>query len=364
MSTRALADVIVVGLGPAGACAAEAAANCGMRVVAIDRKRVAGLPVQCAEFVPGPLSAEVADIARATRQPINAMLTMVDASEAHVTPDFRGAMIDRAAFDQMLVAEAARAGATVCLGARVVSVGREGVRLDDGRVFDAGIIIGADGPRSIVGKAAGAVNRELVETRQITAPLRNPHNATDIFLSPDYRGGYAWLFPKGEVAHVGLGVEPCERHRLKPLLQRLHARLVAENRIGPEILHLTGGSIPVGGMLRPTGVIGARAVLLAGDAAGLANPVTGAGIASAVQSGRMAGAAAAALWRGVKAAGADYAEELADLFGVSLERALTRRRELSRAYAQSRRPGESELRRSWIAFAEYWTRPIADFSLT
>ena len=34
-------------------------------------------------------------------------------------------------------------------------------------------------------------------------------------------------------------------------------------------------------------------MLLAGDAAGLTNPVTGAGIASAVQSGALAGRAAA-----------------------------------------------------------------------
>ena len=35
-----------------------------------------------------------------------------------------------------------------------------------------------------------------------------PHDATDIFLRADYRGGYGWLFPKGAVANVGLGVEP------------------------------------------------------------------------------------------------------------------------------------------------------------
>ena len=55
----------------------------------------------------------------------------------------------------------------------------------------------------------------------------------------------------------------------------------------------TGGAIPVGGMLKPWGRLGAALVLLAGDAAGLANPVTGAGIAAAVQSGRLAGEAAA-----------------------------------------------------------------------
>jgi digeranylgeranylglycerophospholipid reductase len=40
-------DVIVLGLGPAGASAAAEAARRGCKVVALDRKREAGRPVQC-----------------------------------------------------------------------------------------------------------------------------------------------------------------------------------------------------------------------------------------------------------------------------------------------------------------------------
>ena len=354
MSARSEVDLIVVGLGPAGASAAAAAAKRGMRVIGLDRKRVAGAPVQCAEFVPAPLQGEIADLARAVRQPINAMVTMVGAEDSYETPDFRGAMIDRATFDAMLVDAAEKAGAQIRLGASVKSIDRDGIALQDGRLIDASIVIGADGPRSLVGKAMGAVNAEIVETRQITVSLRKPHEATDIFLSPDYRGGYAWLFPKGEVAHIGLGLEPALRHGLKPLLSQLHAKLIALERVGPEIRALTGGAIPVGGLLRAVGRIGERVAMLAGDAAGLTNPVTGAGIASAAVSGAMAGAAAAAIWRGAKGADADYAQELAEVFGVSLDRALMRRRELLSAYAGRARPGPAEMRRGWIAFPEYW----------
>ena len=66
------------------------------------------------------------------------------------------------------------------------------------------------------------------------------------------------------------------------------------------------------------GMLGDAPVLLAGDAAGLVNPVTGAGIPAAVISGRMAGEAAAALLAGNADAAADYAEDLDDMFGVSL----------------------------------------------
>jgi flavin-dependent dehydrogenase len=133
-----------------------------------------------------------------------------------------------------------------------------------------------------------------------------PHDATDIFLRPDYCGGYAWLFPKGAVANVGVGISIESRKSLKPLLDALCQKLAEERRIGTRTFALTGGAIPVGGRLRSIARLGRTAVLLAGDAAGLTNPVTGAGIASAVQSGALAGSAAIALLAGRAAALDEY----------------------------------------------------------
>lgn len=217
----------------------------------------------------------------------------------------------------------------------------------------ARVIIGADGPRSAVGQAIGQVNRELAETRQITVALLQPFEATDIFLSAGIRGGYAWLFPKGDVANLGLGVDPAARDRLKPLLESLHQHLVSEGRVGTEVFGHTGGAIPVGGILEPAGRCGEAAILLAGDAAGLTNPVTGAGINAAVISGTLAGEAAVRVCESVADAATDYAEELADLFGSSLARALARRRELMQSYATGA-PSPADLERSWIAFPAYW----------
>jgi len=333
------ADVLVLGLGPAGASAAAAAAARGCKVIALDRKRVPGVPVQCAEFVPALIPAEVAG---AVRQRIDAMATFVEEDAVDLQPNFPGHMLDRAAFDATLAAKAAAAGAWLRFGAMVRRVDREGVvELGDGTALRARVIIGADGPRSRAGKAIGSANTALVETRQITVPLKRAHSATDIFLSAAIPGGYGWLFPKGEVANLGAGVGPAHKARLKSIVAKLHAQL--RDRVGEEILSHTGGAIPVGGMLRPWGRLGETLVLLAGDAAGLANPVTGAGIAAAVQSGRLAGEAAA------RGSPERYQEELEDLFGASLDRALRRRREL-----MEKIPTKAMLRRGWIAYAEYW----------
>jgi flavin-dependent dehydrogenase len=271
------------------------------------------------------------------------MATFIEDDAPDLKPDFPGCMLDRAAFDASLAQAARRAGAEVrfsCFIRRITSRGM--VELGDGNQLSAPVIIGADGPRSRAGKAIGSVNTELVETRQITVGLTRPCAATDIFLSADIPGGYGWLFPKGAVANLGAGVSPQHKARLKGIVARLHDS--QRQRLGSEILGFTGGAIPVGGMLKPFGFLEDTLVLLAGDAAGLANPVTGAGIAAAVHSGRLAGEAAAA------GRPQEYEEELQALYGAALERALRRRRELLGV-----KPEKAALRRSWIAYPEYWT---------
>lgn len=328
--------MIVLGLGPAGAGAAAEAARHGCKVVALDRRREAGLPVQCAELVPALLEVG----AGAVRQQVGAMVTFVEDDAPHVSADFPGRILDRAAFDAALVEAARRAGAQIRFSSFIKRV-TPAVELADGSTLRAPVIIGADGPRSRAGRAIGSVNTELVETRQVTVPLLKPHAATDIFLSAGIPGGYGWLFPKGNVANLGAGVNPAHKGRLKSIVARLHSS--QRERVSSQILALTGGAIPVGGMLKPRGRLENTAVLLAGDAAGLANPVTGAGIAAAVHSGRLAGQAV------VTGKFEEYEEELEDVYRAALDRALARRRELMGSKFE-----KAALRRGWIAYPEYW----------
>jgi len=355
VNAREQVDVVVVGLGPAGACAAAEAARRGCEVIAVDRRREPGRPVQCAEFVPALIDVAACVLSASVRQPIQAMTTHVERDAPDTKEDFSGYMLDRAAFDAALVAAAGEAGARCVFGAPARAITRDGrIELADGRTIAAAVVIGADGPRSAVGRRMGRINRHLVETRQVTVALRSRYESTDIFLSAAIPGGYGWLFPKGEVAHVGAGVDPRHKAQLKRIVARLHADLTGNGRVGADVLGLTGGAIPVGGMLMPWSMLGGALALLAGDAAGLTNPVTGAGIAAAVHSGRLAGEAAAAWVGGDRAAGADYEEELRTVFQPALERALERRRELAARTRRGATPDRATLRRGWIAYPEYW----------
>jgi digeranylgeranylglycerophospholipid reductase len=356
-------DILVVGLGPAGSRAAEAAARAGSKVIALEKRAEAGTPVQCAEFVPSMIERDVPNVGEVTAQAVARMLTFIEDDPCpEETPEFRGRMIDRAKFDRLLADNAAKAGADCRYGVKLLGIDAEGtVHVSGGASFKPRVLIGADGPRSRVGAAIGQVNRALVETRQLTVPLVLPHDATDIFLSADYRGGYGWLFPKGAVANVGLGISvdgaldgKSTRRGLKEMLLALLQRLARERRIGTNGWSLTGGAIPVGGRLKSIGRLGETAVLLAGDAAGLTNPVTGAGIASAVQSGTMAGRAAVDFINGRSAGLDDYEQELGDIFDAALGRALRRRRELLACYENGGKPGARALADGWIGSPRYW----------
>jgi geranylgeranyl reductase family protein len=353
-------DVLVVGLGPAGGAAAAVAAKLGLRVVGVEKKRVVGVPVQCAEFIPLPLGGH-ARAPGVLAQRVSGMESVLPSGKAHAVP-FSGLMVDRAAFDQALARTAEAAGARLFLASRLIALDVERrVALISGarRTVEVSwqVLIAADGPHSITAALLALPPLKTVNTRQYTVPLPSALLETAIWLSDAYPGGYAWLFPKGRCANLGLGMDPRLAVDLKRPLDALHRQLVLESRVGREILFRTGGAIPVGGLRHPL-VIG-RAVF-AGDAAGLTHPISGAGIAAAVVSGERAGEAAhALLHEGASAALAGYEEDIRDQFEDSIARGLARRRELEQAAREGAARSDAVQRRGWIAFPEYFVEAAA-----
>lgn len=342
-------DLLVVGLGPAGGAAALAAASAGLKVIALERRKEIGRPVQCAECVPAALGRWVRRTGCEVQR-VDAMGTVLPSGSSEESP-FRGIMIDREKLDAGLAGRAREAGARLFAGWRLV-----GLDAEKGRVRCVGgqgeleiscrLLVAADGPFSPVAAALGLPPQRLALARQITVGLPAPLGRTEVYLSPGYPGGYGWLFPKGETANLGVGVAREAGHVLRGRLADLHRRLAAEGRVGRGILARTGGAIPVGGLRRS---LVAGKVLFAGDAAGFTHPVTGAGIHGAVASGEAAGRAAARWLGGKESALAEYDGEMRELFGPSHALALLRRGEMDGGMRDDR-----AFRRGWVAFPDYY----------
>lgn len=354
MPTAEHYDVLIIGLGPAGAAASYIAAKNGCRVLAIDRKRTIGIPVQCAEFIPLPIS-RYANYLGVSAQPIIGMKSFLPSGAYEYTP-FPGLMIDREKFDANIVHLAKTFGAEIALHTLFKNLQGNRALLyqpDMGETVEVSfdLLIAADGPHSKVAELLQLPPLKTVHTRQYTVPLKAPYQNTDIFLSPDYPGGYGWLFPKGTHANLGVGIDKTFKEDLKGSLDKLHKSLIAENIIGIDIAKRTGGVIPIQGLRSRLKI---NNCMFVGDAAGFTHPITGAGIAAAIVSGEAAGYAAAR-WKlyGDQAIN-EFEEEMFDQFGEALTRAVEKRNWLNMHWLKPKSQVDSIHRRGWIAFPEYF----------
>ncbi|MDN7013507.1 NAD(P)/FAD-dependent oxidoreductase [Methanoculleus sp. FWC-SCC3] len=287
-------DVVVVGAGPAGSTAARYAAEAGLDVLLIDKRRVVGVPVCCGEFNASPevLASTLPNASGLDELfPIDPGLIQRELRAAvAVSPGGReyefelpGYTVDRDTFDRHLANAAGRAGAV--LSPDTAFLGWKGSRVTTTRgETEARVVVAADGPLSHVCRSAG-MEQNAVLAPAITCRVDGEFSDRLQFffgnrIAP---GGYAWVFPKRGCANVGLGVQK----RGTPLPVLLRAFLASN---GFSARDVQAGFVPVSGPIRET-VRGN--VLAVGDAAGQVVASNGGGIATAMICGRLAGLAAA-----------------------------------------------------------------------
>ncbi|MDY7042168.1 MAG: NAD(P)/FAD-dependent oxidoreductase, partial [Chloroflexota bacterium] len=119
----------------------------------------------------------------------------------------------------------------------------------------------------------------------------NPMQHYEIYYGPQIaRWGFAWVFPKRDHLNVGMGCSVRELRRGRDLKRDLNTfiqahPIAAEMLRDKAVVRRRGGFIP---MLEARCMYG-PGVLVAGDAAGVVNPLFGSGIDNALLSGELAG---------------------------------------------------------------------------
>jgi len=339
-------DVLVIGAGPAGATAGWILAKEGLRVLIVDFKKAPGVPVQCAEFVPLQLKHQFPEFFPdpVIAQKVDSMVHFTPWGEV-VTMSSEGFVLHRDRFDANIANLALKEGAELML--RTVFRGFEGKdayieRIESREILkiEVDFVIGADGPRSKTARLTGPHTRRFLATAQFTVPLREKVSDLLIFFRDYIPGGYGWVFPKGEVANVGVGLDPSFGVNVMESLREFFREVISSGIVSEKILSRTGGWIPAEGPKEPV----RNRVLLCGDAGGFCHPITGGGIANAVLTGSMAGRAIAQGDPG------EYEESSMDFLGESLLRAERKRLKYMRSWDNL----EFIIPRTWIAFEEYW----------
>jgi flavin-dependent dehydrogenase len=327
-------DTVVVGAGPAGSSAGAVLAGAGRRVIVIEKDRFPRRKV-CGEFLSGAARESLARLdvlatVAAEAAPIERGSICLPGGRA-VAFDLpaRGFGISRARLDDLLAERAARLGAEVRFGARVLSIapgtdGSSRVRVavpgEPEETLRARAVVGAWGrwdalDRKLDRAFLARRGRFLGWSLDHDAPGRAPSREVRLYLFP---GGYCGLSPIEEgVIHLAGVISERARRRLAPGWEAVvdHARrgnraldrdlAGLEPRGGPGEFLGTGSIFFTGKAPVEDGA------LMAGDAAGVIDPFLGEGMAAALASGILAGETIARGLGGefsIEAAGRVYAQ--------------------------------------------------------
>ncbi len=307
-------DVLVIGAGPAGASAAICLARSGIKTLLADRQsfprdKICGDGVSAAGLstldrlgLGGWMAAE------GFFEPQTLLLSSPNGSSVTVsygepqTISF-GRVIPRRKLDAALVTQAVASGAQLAEQYHVRSVTWQDpatVRVDGvcaGRAREetAQLVVIAEGGQAALARALGLVRGQpdLVAVRGYFAEAVPPDEMLEIHYERDVSPGYTWVFPLGGGrVNVGLGTFAAQARRDGLNLPRLLARSIEEN---PHLRRRLGAGrteSPIRGYPLRTGIGKARLcadnILLVGEAGHLVNPLTGEGIAPAMESGELA----------------------------------------------------------------------------
>src|SRR6185312_16167173 len=188
--------------------------------------------------------------------------------------------------DHFLLEKAAEAGADVRDGVKIADV-RPNALSVDGEELRARIVIGADGCNGTTARAlglGGEIEHGVALEANYPFDARFAHAMVlDIAV---IRGGYGWVFPKGDHVNVGVGGNESEGPRLREELRRVCAIHGIDADAATET---RGYRLP----LRKAGSLLARGTTaVIGDAAGLVDPFSGDGMYEAFLSSQLVAEAA------------------------------------------------------------------------
>ena len=271
-------DVAILGGGPAGSTAAFRLATAGARVLLIDKARfprdkpcgggVTGRAERLLPFSIEPVVEDVVDRLECGLRYRHRFTRRARAPLAYMT--------QRKRLDHFLLRKAAEAGAEVRVGETA-----------DARELDAQIVIGADGCNGSsakqLGLADGVVHGVALEGNY---PYEGRYAGAMVLEIAVIRGGYGWIFAKGDHINVGVGGNGEEGPKLRTELQRM----CEAYGIDPAAARDTRGyRLPM--RLTATRIARGRTAVI-GDAAGLVDPLSGDGMYEAFLSAQLVAEAA------------------------------------------------------------------------
>ena len=316
-------DLIIVGAGPAGTSAALYGNRLGLQTLLLDKSKFPR-DKTCGDALSGK-SVKILDdlnlVEGVNKLDGSLIKRIIFANPKHSECELlldkslnkdhisHGYVIPRITFDNYMLEQAKKVSDVeegffvkdlLFDDKRVVGVSG---KTDNGdrKEYRANIVLGADGPNSIVSKKAGLYQMGMDHTAVgIRCYYENVKDLTDqieLHYVEEINPGYFWIFPAGKNrANIGVGllksIVKKESRKLSEIMTKIIESDHFKDRFSDAvpIEKPTGWNLPLGSIKRKNHGEG---FLLLGDAAGLVDPFTGEGIGNAMVSGQIAAETAA-----------------------------------------------------------------------
>lgn len=283
-------DVIIVGAGPAGMAAAHTLINNNISCCVIDKqvfprnKLCAGGLTNKAIGIMNELKLGKEFCGKSTVKTTNASLYVNYDHVIDLDNVYETHLVDRFEFDDYLVESyKAKRGAMIeGLKVSYISTENKKIMLSDNNIIDFEYIIGADGAVGVTRKLIDKNHKTDGFCLQIDIDKNNiDYNSDKMSL---YYGiipyGYGWIFPKEDYVTIGIGSSYDKnldyKKEFETFLDNLGAKYNRDK--------IKGAFIPFGDYVKNP-INDAKNMILVGDAAGLADPISGEGIYFAMLSG-------------------------------------------------------------------------------
>lgn len=287
-------DCVIAGCGPGGGYLGYLLSSLGIKCLILEKRAAArckpcggGLTKRTLDLLPFSLDGVMEDMA------FKAKVSFGEGIEAFTVTDYPMiGLVTRDKFDSFLARKAASAGAAILDDAVFeTATATHGGGLDihtSKGVFKTLMLVGADGVNSRAAKALGLWKNRVgcpaieAEIYPSSNELLERHRGSVHFDFGAAPKGYGWVFPKAD--HLSAGVFSTDR-KAKGLRDSLIRYLSSKGLDSSRVKGPRGHMIPLGPRAGPFAV---KNGLLIGDAAGLADPITGEGIYHALRQAELA----------------------------------------------------------------------------
>ncbi|MFC2068470.1 NAD(P)/FAD-dependent oxidoreductase [Chloroflexota bacterium] len=255
--------IVIIGAGPAGLISALYLIQRGVNPLILEKNPT----------IKSSACAEACDLKSLTKIPFD--------SKPYIRKEVKGAKLiyadgtysymrnhtvtlDRANWLKGLAREIIARGSQIRLNSEVLAVGSKNIQLKNGDTIDYEILIGADGPNSLVARHIG-IRHQLITASQYKLTYDTSElDYLEFYFDKQYSRGFSWIFPKDSTINVGLEGD----------FTQLDAFLLHKGLSDCKIIGREAGIIPTSGVQR----LVQYNIALIGDAAAMTNPMSGGGL--------------------------------------------------------------------------------------